>query len=50
MLDAARTYTTPCGLLKQPDKQKRFSRSSNGECAIGFTSLFPQKAAVEHWG
>jgi hypothetical protein len=22
MLDAARPYTTPCGLLKQPDKQK----------------------------
>ena len=22
MLDAARTYTTPCGLLKQPDKQE----------------------------
>ena len=29
MLDAARPYTTPCGLLKQPDKQK-FASSANG--------------------
>ena len=25
MLGAPRPYTTPCGLLKQPDKQKVFS-------------------------
>jgi hypothetical protein len=28
MLDAARPYTTPCGLLKQPDKQKIFRSNS----------------------